>query len=85
MPFSIYFTDNSGKEFGRLDKTIQERIKAKLEKASSSPMLFVKRLKGVELFSLRAGNYRVILNIEWTSRKITVMKISLRKNVYNTL
>ena len=85
MPFSIYFTDNSEKELGKLAKTIQKRIKAKLEKVSSDPMLFVKRLKGVDLFSLRVGDYRVILNIEWTGQKITVMKLGPRKNVYDKL
>jgi len=85
VPFSIYFTDNSEKELGKLAKTIQKRIKAKLEKVSSDPMLFVKRLKGVDLFSLRVGDYRVILNIEWTGQKITVMKLGPRKNVYDKL
>lgn len=85
MPFSIGFTDNSEKELGKLDRTMQKRIKAKLKKITKDPMLFVKRLKGVGLFSLRVGDYRVLLNIEWTGQKITVMRIGPRKNVYDKL
>lgn len=70
---------------GRLDRAIQKRIKSRLEKASLDPLLFVKKLKGVELFSLRVGDYRVILNIEWTVRKMMVINIGPRKNVYDKL
>ena len=85
MPFSIYFTVNSEKELANLDKVIKKRIKAKLEKLYANPTLFVKRLKGVELFSLRVGDYRVILSIDPTGQKITVMQIGHRKNVYDKL
>lgn len=85
MPFSIFFTVNSEKKLSNIDKAIQKRIKVKLEKLDTNPILFVKRLKGVELFSLRVGDYRVILDINLTGQKITIIDIEQLERFFGTL
>jgi mRNA interferase RelE/StbE len=82
MPFGIYYTGNAARELGKLNKNIAKRIKFKLEKVRIDPTPFVKRLKGVELYSLRVGDYRILMNIEASTGKIIITRIGHRKNVY---
>ena len=82
MPFSIFYTENAKKDLGKLDKNTARRVKAKLAAASENPVPFVKRLQGVELYSLRVGNYRVLMSIEWASKRFIISRIGHRKNVY---
>ncbi len=82
MAFALYFTASAEKDFRKLSREGMKIVKARLEKARESPELFVKRLTGVKLFSLRSGDYRAVLSIDWASKKIIVLRIGRRKNVY---
>ncbi len=82
MPFGIYYTDSAAKELGKLNKSLATRIKSKLEKVSVDPTAFVKRLKGVDLYSLRVGDYRILMDIQASTGKIIITKIGHRKNIY---
>ena len=48
-----------------------------------SPYRFVKHLEGVPLFSLRVGDYRIIMDISSSKMIILVLRIGPRKNVYD--
>ena len=85
MVFSLYFTPTAEKELARLDTKSLKRMKERLGRASATPQLFVKRLKGIELFSLRVGDYRAILRIDWSRNSIIVVRIGHRHNVYDKL
>jgi mRNA interferase RelE/StbE len=70
-----------------LDKRTAQRIYTKLKEIASSenPFIYVKRLTGIALFSLRVGDYRIILDIKRNSLIILVLKVGRRKNVYNNV
>jgi len=52
---------------------------------SKNPFHYIKRLRGVPLYSLRAGKYRVIMSIEREKLVIFVIEVGNRKNVYDDL
>ncbi len=43
----------------------------------------IKRLKGEKSFRLRAGDYRIILDLDNNSETITILKVGHRKNIYD--
>ena len=65
-----------------LDKNISARIISKVESIKENPFHFVHHLSGVTLYSLRVGDYRVILDIEKQKMVIFVVKIGHRRKVY---
>lgn len=85
MPFGIYYTEDAKKALGKVDKKVAKRIKAKLAMASVNPDPFIKRLKGIELYAMRVGDYRIILDIKRNELIILVIKIGHRRSVYETL
>ena len=82
MSYEIVFTDTSRKQFKKLEKDIQERIIKALERIRIRPEVHVKKLVGDLGYRLRAGEYRIILDIEKEKLIILVIKIGHRKNIY---
>jgi len=82
MSYEILFTDTSRRQFNKLEKSVQERIIAALERIRIRPEAHVKKLVGDSGYRLRVGQYRVILDIYKDKLIILVIKIGHRKNIY---
>ncbi|EQD66076.1 plasmid stabilization system protein [mine drainage metagenome] len=67
-----------------MNKQLAQRIYTRLREIADSdnPFIHVKRLTGVALFSLRVGDYRVIMDIKRNSLIILVLRVGHRRNVY---
>ena len=62
-----------------------DRILEKMNLVSKNPFHYIKHLKGIPLYSLRTGKYRVIMSIEREKLVILVVEVGNRKNVYDDL
>jgi len=65
----------------KLEPIVSRRILNKVKELSENPYSKdIKRLKGIEGFRLRVGDYRVIFEIE--GEIIYILKVGHRKNIY---
>jgi mRNA interferase RelE/StbE len=80
--YDIDFTPSSEKEFLKLPPEAQKRIKAVLERARIRPQAHFERLVGEETYKIRAGDYRVIADIQHGKLLILVIEVGHRKNIY---
>lgn len=80
--FDIEFSKTAFKQLSKLEKDIQSRIISVLERIRIRPYPHVKRLVGSPYFRLRAGDYRVILDIQKNKLVIFVIEVGHRKNIY---
>lgn len=80
--FSVEFTNISEKQFDKLPKEIQIRSVNVLERIKIRPFHFVKRKEGIPYFIMRIGEYRAILDIHIDNKRIIVLEIGSRKNIY---
>ncbi len=85
MTYQVILSEEARRTLKRLDKTTSSRMVKRLEMAAPNPLPYLKRLEGVPLFSLRVGNYRLILNLDLNKRMILVIRIGHRKKVYDSL
>lgn len=83
--YDVIFSDSSKKQLEKLDKEMQKRIIAVLERIRITPERYVKKLVGFDAFRLRVGDYRIILDIEKQKLLILVIKIGHRRNIYDNL
>lgn len=81
--YEIIFSERSVKQLKKLEKNIQKRIIATLERIRIRPESYVTKLVGDSGYKLRVGDYRVIMDIERVKLLILVIKIGHRKNIYN--
>lgn len=80
--YSIVFHKKAEEQFKKLDRLFQKRIAGHLERIKIRPHHFVKKLVGSELYSLRVGEYRIILDIQNKLLVIYIFEIGHRKKVY---
>ena len=82
MTYEVSWTELSLKQLEKLEKSIAKRIIDKVEKIKVDPFLFVEKLKGIDLFKLRVGDYRVVMSIEKGRMIIFVLQLGHRSVVY---
>ncbi len=80
--YRIIFSDSAKKQLKKLNKEVQKRIVSAIERIRIRPEVFVTRLVDEDIYRLRAGDYRVLLEIEKNELIILIIKIGHRKNIY---
>ena len=80
--YSIEFSQTAEKQIYKLEKKVQERIINVLERIRIRPFHFVKRIVGSPYYRLRAGDYRVIMDIKQDKLTIFVIEVGHRENIY---
>ena len=76
--FNIEFSKSAEKQLYKLEKDVQKRIIAALERCRIRPYAHVKKLVGSPYFRLRAGAYRVIIGIRENKLLIFVIEVGHR-------
>ncbi len=78
----IKFTSPAMSQFAGLEKSVRVRIYSKLEDMRDWPEHFLKPLTGNPYFSLRVGDYRVIIDWRKQRGELWVIAVGHRRNVY---
>lgn len=80
----LIITKRAQKDLESLDKTTQKRIAEKLDQMLVYPLpVDLKKLKGYEnLWRLRVGDYRIILEIREQEITVYALRVMHRREVY---
>ncbi len=83
MPYTIVILRRAQKELAELPSEVYTQVRDAIRKLSEEPRPpdYIK-LSGREGLCIRADNYRVIYEIDVAQRKLTVMHIGHRRDVY---
>ena len=73
------YTKSAFNDFKKLPKKVRKRIIGVLLKIRTNPWKYCKKLVGTRFYRIRAGDYRIIVQI---NKKIYVLKIAHRKHIY---
>jgi mRNA interferase RelE/StbE len=84
MRYTVILKPSAEREFGKLQKDVQRKIKKALEFLSEEPRPDgVKKLKGMEnIYRHRVGNHRIIYQIQDKELIVYVVRIADRKESY---
>jgi len=85
MKFQLVFSEESLAQLTALDNNTAKRIMDRLDRTASNPPHFFERLAGREESKLRIGDYRVVVRVLAGEKKIFVMSLGHRKNIYKKL
>ncbi|MEK6907085.1 MAG: type II toxin-antitoxin system RelE/ParE family toxin [Nanoarchaeota archaeon] len=83
--YGVIFDDISIDFLNKLPKDLKKRIFNKIISTKDNPFHFFERLEGRKDWKLRVGDYRVIADINDENKRIEVILIGHRKNVYQKL
>ena len=87
MPAALVYTSRALRDLGNLSKGVSQRVLTALERLAEEddPERSVKRSRDSPLYSLRAGAYRVILDIRREKITIFVLRAGSGRNGYRDL
>lgn len=81
--YELIYSPSALKELEKLERDIQKKIISALERLRIRPEAHgVKKLVGIPGYRFRAGDYRIILDIDNNKLIILILKIGHRKNIY---
>ena len=80
--YKVEFTKEGLRDFNKLDRKMQERILNFLDRIQIRPHHFLKRIGGTKYFRGRAGDYRIIFDVENRKLMILVLEIGHRRNIH---
>lgn len=83
MTYNVFLHPKAAKELQGLDVSLRSRVRESLTELSTAPTQMGKQLKGSKYWSLRVGDYRAIYQISEEDRKVVVLFIGHRSNVYD--
>ncbi|MCK4310126.1 MAG: type II toxin-antitoxin system RelE/ParE family toxin [Methanomicrobia archaeon] len=83
--YKIFLSKETVRFLLSLDKENEKVIRDKIKKLSESPESFGKHLKGIDLWSLRIGKYRVLFEINKEKEEVFIVTMGHRKDVYHKL
>ena len=83
MPYQILIEKTARKEIQKINQADQVSIVQAIQALAENPRpTGCKKLKGREAWRIRAGNYRVIYEIQDNILVITVITVGHRRDVY---
>jgi mRNA interferase RelE/StbE len=87
VPHSVAILPSAARELASLPKDRQKQIASRIDGLKQD--LFpsgVKKLEGEErLYRLRVGDYRVLFELNDSTKTVTITKIALRRDVYRNI
>lgn len=82
MTYKVYLHKKAAASLSKLNNPVQSRIKDSIKELELNPEKGEK-LTGSNFWRLRVGDYRVIYEIDNANKKILVLYIGHRRNVYD--
>ncbi len=80
--YTVILSDLAQTQLKKLEIKTKDRIIEKLKQIRINPKNFLKRLVGKPFYSLRVGDYRIIIDINENQLQLLAIEIGHRKNVY---
>ncbi len=83
--YQIIFSPKAKRQYLKLEKEIQRRISLALRRLVFNPERHVQKLVGFDVYRLRVGKYRVLLDLRKDKLIVFVIKVGHRRNIYKVL
>jgi mRNA interferase RelE/StbE len=80
--YEITFDKKAIEFLDKIEHKIKKRIFKKIISTKEKPFRYFQKLTYRDGYKLRAGNYRIIADIDKNSKKIKILLIMHRKNIY---
>ena len=82
MNYTIKWNSKPLKFIEKLPKEISVRIVEKLEKITDDPFRYLEHYEGADVYKLRIGDYRLLIDIDFTNRILKIRVFDHRSRVY---
>jgi len=82
MAFEIEWGKRAERTLSKFPKSIASRIAFKIDSIKSQPFRFLEHYEGEDIYKLRIGEYRALIDVNYTKKLLFVRIVGHRKNIY---
>jgi len=82
MAFDVKWTSKAKKSLEKIERNITTRIITKVEFIKKDPLFYLKKLVDKEIWRLRVGDYRILIDIDFENKILYILEVGHRKNIY---
>lgn len=82
MTYEVIFSNKALKQLKKMERDVQERVVAVLERIRTRPEAHIIKLVGDPGYKLRVGDYRVVVDIDPKELRVLVLRVGHRKSIY---
>lgn len=84
MPYKITFAPSAAREFKKLPKELQQRLRPAIDSLATEPRPpgVIKLTGQADLYRIREGDYRIVYTVEDGVLVVLVVAIGDRKEIY---
>lgn len=82
MTYEISIKPKALKQLKKLPKDLAERILKKAIFIKDTPQSFMKKLESKDIWRLRVGDYRVLIDIYEDKKVMDIIKVGHRRDIY---
>jgi mRNA interferase RelE/StbE len=80
--YSVEFTKEAQRYFNKIPKGDALILSKRINSIRENPFPHLRKLKGSKLWRLRVLKYRIIIDVLVSGKRIIVLRIGHRKNIY---
>ncbi len=85
MNYSIEWHPKVRDFLRKLPKNIANRIVKKIDSILQDPFHYLEHYEGNDLYKLRVGEYRALIDIDFTKKILKIQVLGHRKDIYERL
>ncbi len=85
MIWTIKWTPKAIEYVEKLPGNISERILRKIDSIRVNPFHYLEHYEGEDIYKLRIGNYRALIDIDFQNKILKVRVVGHRKKIYKRL
>ena len=85
MAFGIEWSERAERTLSKLPRHISSRIARKVDSIKSDPFHYLEHYEGEDTHKLRIGDYRALIDVDFSHKILKVRVVGHRKNIYKSL
>jgi mRNA interferase RelE/StbE len=82
MSYDVQWNEAAIKQLEKLEEEVAERIVKKVDSITDWPFHFLSHYEGEDVYKLRIGDYRALIDADRSEEVLRVQFIGHRRNVY---
>ncbi len=85
MSYIVKLHPKVNKFLDKCNKELSERIKTKLNLLKEDPFTYLEHFEGGDFYKLRVGDYRALVDVDTSEKKILVRVLDHRSRIYKRI
>jgi len=82
MAFGIEWSERAERTLSKLPGRISSQIARRVDSIRDNPFHYLEHYEGEDVYKLRIGEYRALIDVDFSNKLLKVRIVGYRRNIY---